>query len=172
MIAATTWSFVFLSTCLVEIPLPKEIFFLMIALQILGTVVFFQLVKWLKKRLFAKFSKAIEELYLFSSFLEIGLPLNEILLRTGVLEGGLSSQKIFENLYERVKKLIARLKELGLSPREEMQEIICETWHLQEQNFHKFTRLIQILKFTVLVFFFLPAYFLYLYAIFKFFMEQ
>ena len=71
-----------------------------------------------------------------------------------------------------MKKLISRLKETGLSPRDEAREIIFEIWHLQEENFAKFTRIVQVLKFTTLVFFFLPAYFLYLYSIFKFFMDQ
>ncbi|MDO9183669.1 MAG: hypothetical protein Q7U04_14745, partial [Bacteriovorax sp.] len=128
--------------------------------------------KIIKNKNFFKFSKAIEELYLFSTLLEIGLPLNDILLRSGILQGNLVSFKIFENLSERLKKLISRLKETGLSPRDETQEIIREIWHLQEENFHKFTKIVQVLKFSVLVFFFLPAYFLFLYSIFQFFMEQ
>lgn len=172
VIAATTWSFVFLSSSIVQIPLPQSILFFMLALQLSGVAVFFLLVKKLKSKTFTKFSKAIEELYLFSSFIEVGLPLNEILLRSGILQGNLVNFKIFENLGERIKKLVARLKETGLSPRDEAQEIICQIWHLQEDNFQKFTKIAQLLKFSVLVFFFLPAYFLYLYSIFKFFMEQ
>ncbi|MBC7537278.1 MAG: hypothetical protein H7281_00535 [Bacteriovorax sp.] len=172
VIAATTWSFVFLSSSIVQIPLPRFTLFVMIGLQLSGIAVFFQLVKKVKSRTFTKFSKAIEELYLFTSLLEIGLPLNEILQRSGILQGNLVSFKIFENLSDRMKKLVARLKETGLSPRDEAQEIIREIWHLQEENFQKFTKIVQVLKFSVLAFFFLPAYFLYLYSIFKFFMEQ
>jgi hypothetical protein len=104
--------------------------------------------------------------------MDIGLNLNEILLRSGILQGNLVSFKIFENLSDRVKKLIARLKETGLSPKDETQEIIREIWHLQETNFRKFTKKVQVLKFVILAFFFLPAYFLYLYSIFQFFMDQ
>lgn len=172
VIGATTWSFVFLSSSIVQIPLSKSIIFFMLILQLGGIVVFLQLVKKVKSKIFTKFSKAIEELYLFSSLLDVGMPLNEILLRSGILQGNLVSFKIFENLSDRLKKLIARLKEIGLSPREETQEIIREIWHLQEENFQKFTKIVQVLKFSVLAFFFLPAYFLYLYSIFKFFMEQ
>lgn len=172
VIAATTWGFVFLSSSLVEIPLSKSIILFMIVLQLSGVAVFFQLVSRVKNKIFTRFSKAIEELYLFSTLLEVGLPINEILSRSGILQGNLANFKIFENLSERMKKLIARLKETGLSPRDEAQEIIFEIWHLQEENFQKFTKMVQVLKFSVLAFFFLPAYFLYLYSIFKFFMEQ
>lgn len=172
VIAVTTWSFVFLSSSLVHIPLSKSIVAFMVALQLSGLVVFFLLVKNVKNKTFSKFSKAIEELYLFSTLLEIGLPLNDILSRSGILQGSFVSFKLFENLSERMKKLIVRLKETGLSLRDEMQEIVRETWHLQDENFQKFTKIVQILKFSILAFFFLPAYFLYLYSIFKFFMEQ
>jgi hypothetical protein len=144
----------------------------MLGLQVSGIIIFFQLVKKVKAKTFLKFSKAIEELYLFSTLLEIGLPLNEILSRSGILQGNLVTFKVFENLSDRIKKLVARLKETGLSPRDETQEIIREIWHLQEENFQKFTKIVQVLKFSVLVFFFLPSYFLFLYSIFKFFMEQ
>ena len=172
VIAITTWSFVFLSSSLVLIPLPKILIISMLILQMSGGTLFFVLVKKYQLKIFTKFNKAIEELYLFSGLMDIGLNLNEVLLRSGILQGNLVSFKIFENLSDRVKKLIARLKETGLSPRDETQEIIREIWHLQETNFRKFTKKVQVLKFVILAFFFLPAYFIYLYSIFKFFMDQ
>jgi hypothetical protein len=172
VIAVTTWSFVLISSNIAQIPLFKNTIFLMSLLQIFGVIVFFQLVKLIKKRTFFKFSKAIEELYLFSGLLDIGLPLNEIISRSGILQGQLMEFKVFENLSRRIRVLISRLKETGLSPKDESLEIIREIWHLQEENFQKFTKIVQVLKFSILVFFFLPAYFLYLYSIFQFFMEQ
>ena len=172
VIAATTWSFVLISSNIAQIPLFKNTIFLMSLLQILGVIVFFQVVKLIKNKTFFKFSKAIEELYLFSGLLDIGLPLNEIISRSGILQGQLMEFKVFENLSRRIRVLISRLKETGLSPKDESLEIIREIWHLQEENFQKFTKIVQVLKFSILVFFFLPAYFLYLYSIFQFFMEQ
>lgn len=172
VIAATTWCFVFLSKSLVEITLDGATIFLMLTLQLLGAVLFFYLVGTLKTKAFTPFSKAIEELYLFSALLEVGLPLNEVLQRSAILQGSLMSHKNFEQLALRLKKLVARMRESGLSPKDEVQEIIREIWHLQEVHFLKFTKMVQGLKFSILAFFFLPAYFLYLHSIFKFFMEQ
>ena len=172
IIAVTTWSFVFLSSRLAQIPISWSIIFLMVVLQIGGVFVFFYLLNLIKKRIFLKFTRAIEELYLFSSLLDIGLPLNEILSRSGILYGSLAKYKSFEVISKRMNQLVSRLKESGLSPKQESQEIIREIWHLQEESFVKFTKIVQVLKFSILVFFFLPAYFLYLYSIFKFFMEQ
>lgn len=172
VIAATTWCFVFLSKSLVEITLDTATILLMLTLQLLGAVLFFYLVSILKTKVFTPFSKAIEELYLFSALLDVGLPLNEVLQRSAILQGSLTSHKNFEQLALRLKKLVARMRESGLSPKDEVQEIIREIWHLQEVHFLKFTKMVQGLKFSILAFFFLPAYFLYLHSIFKFFMEQ
>lgn len=172
VIAATTWSFVFLSKSLVDIPLDNLTTFLMFSLEIIGTTIFFYLISILKTKIFLPFSKATEELYLFSSLIEVGLPVNEVLQRSRIMQGNLVSHKNFKNLADRLKKLVSRMKETGLSPKEETQEIIREIWHLQEVHFVKFTKMVQVLKFSILAFFFLPAYFLYLHSIFKFFMEQ
>lgn len=172
MIAATTWSFVFLSKSLVQIPLDNSTVFLMIALELIGMGIFFYLVSLLKTKAFNPFSKAIEELYLFSALMEVGLSVNEVLQRSEVMQGSLVNHKNFYNLADRLKKLVSRMKDSGLSPKDEAQEIIRELWHLQEVYFGRFTRIVQVLKFSILAFFFLPAYFLYLHSIFKFFMEQ
>jgi hypothetical protein len=172
VIAATTWSFVFLSQSLVQIPVSKTLIFVMLTLQIGGVCLFLFAMKTIKFKTFFKFSKAIEELYLFSSLLEIGHSLNGILKKSGILEGALVKYQLFSPLSDRISLLISRLKETGLSPKDETQEIIRQIWQLQEQNFLKFTKILQVLKFSILAFFFLPAYFLYLYAIFTFFMEQ
>lgn len=172
VIGATTWSFVFLSKGLVSIPLDIFTVTLMLTLEGLGTLVFFYLMRRFKTKSFAPFCAAIEELYLFSALMDVGLPINEVLQRSGILKGSLSGHKFFLNLFTRLKMQIARMKDTGISPKEEVSEIIREIWHLQEVHFHKFTKMVQVLKFAVLAFFFLPAYFLYLFSIFKFFMEQ
>lgn len=172
VITATTWSFVFLSKSLVQIPLDKTITIVMISLELIGSLIFNKLISVLKNKVFAPFSKAIEELYLFSSLLAVGMSINEVLKTSGIMQGSFAAHKNFKNFDSRFKKLILRMKETGLSPIEETQEIIREIWHLQEVYFLKFTKMVQLLKFVILAFFFLPAYFLYLYSIFKFFMEQ
>jgi hypothetical protein len=172
VIALTTWCFVFLSKALVQIPLNGLTVILMISLELIGALVFFHLVSLFKTKTFSSFSQSIEELYLFSTLIEVGMPVNEVLQRSKVMQGSLVSHKNFHNLANRLKKLISRMKETVLSPKDETQEIIREIWNLQEVHFHKFTKMVQVLKFTILAFFFLPAYFLYLYSIFKFFMEQ
>jgi hypothetical protein len=172
VIAGTTWGFVLISGSLVQLSPPLTIVGVMILLEILGVFLFFRLLRKLKRKMFAPFSEAIKELYLFSTLIEVGLPLNEILERSQIINGSLVKEQAFFHEGIRTKKLIERLKTNGLSPLAEIQEIISSLWHLQEENFNKFTKKVQVLKFAILACFFLPAYFLYLYSIFQFFMEQ
>lgn len=172
VIALTTWSFVILSSSLVSIPLNMTILLCMVLFQTSGVLLFFYLLKYFKSKTFNKFNNAFQEIYLFSTLLDVGIALNEALDRSALLNGSFMTHKAFFNLSTRVKKLIERLKTTGLSPKDEVQEIIEALWQEQEETFLKFTKIVQVIKFGILAFFFLPAYFLYLYSIFKFFMEQ
>ncbi len=172
VIALTTWGFVFLSSYLIDIPPSKTILGFMMILEVLGVIVFFHLMKFLRKKTFAAMASALTELYLFTSLMNAGLSLNDVLKRSGLMEGTLMNSGKLETFATRTKKLIERMKVNGLSPMEEAQEILDGLWHFQDENFVKFTKKVQLLKFCILAFFFLPAYFLYLASIFQFFMEQ
>ncbi len=172
VISLTTWSFVFLSNRLVNVPLIKSVAVAMLVLQLFGAVLFFIALKKIKFHIFKHFEKVFLELYSLTIYLDVGLPLNECLERSQIMQGSLMNASGFSLFAIRVRALLERLKHSGISPKEELQEIIEGVWHLQSETFFKFTKLVQILKFTILAFFFLPAYFLYLYSIFQFFMEQ
>ncbi len=172
VIGMTTWSFVFLSAMLVDIPVSKVILFFMLLLQLSGASLFFTLLLRLKRRTFRDPSGALTELYLFTTLMSVGLSLNDVLKRSSILEGSLMNSPKLNSFAVRTKSLIGRMKETGLSPKEEAQEILDGLWHFQGEIFEKFTKKVQLLKFCILAFFFLPAYFLYLVSIFQFFMEQ
>lgn len=172
VIAATTWSFVFLSTQLVDLPVSKIILFFMVLLQMSGIALFFSLILKMKLHTFRDMSGSFTELYLFTTLLSVGVSLNDVLKRSNILDGSLMNTPKLNPFALRTKKLIDRMKETGLSPKEEAQEILDGLWHFQGEMFEKFTKKVQLLKFCILAFFFLPAYFLYLVSIFQFFMEQ
>lgn len=171
-ITVTTWGFILFSSSMAEIPLNPIHLFVICSLQILGVIVFNAFLTRIKKYLFNKFDQAIERLYLFVSLIEIGMPVGQILAESKVLEGDLMHNKVFSPCASRLVSLVKRWSENGLSPKIEATEIIKELWHLKEVCFERFLKHLDQLKFTVLAFFFLPAYFFYLYSIFQFFMEQ
>ena len=172
IITMTTWSFIFFSSNMADLPLNINHLIVIFTIQIIGVFVFNLTLKKLKNHTFNKFSKAIERLYLFVSLVEIGMPMSQTLSESQVLEGELMKEKLFSPCASRLVTLVNRWKENGISPKTEAAEIIHELWHLKEVNFERFLKHLDALKFIILAFFFLPAYFFFLYSIFQFFMEQ
>jgi hypothetical protein len=172
IITLTTWCFIFFSSAMVDLPLKFSVLMTILIIQITGILIFNLALKKLKNFTFYKFSEAIEKLYLFVSLVEIGMPVSQTLAESRVLEGGLMKNKVFSPCASRLVTLVNRWKESGISPKLEGAEIIRELWHLKEVSFERFLKHLDALKFITLVFFFLPAYFFYLYSIFQFFMDQ
>lgn len=171
VITMTTWGFIFFSSAMADLPLKFSDLMIILVLQILGILIFNLALRKLKKHIFNKFSEAIERLYLFVSLVEIGMPVGQTLAESRVLEGGLMNHKLFSPCASRLLTLVNRWKENGLSPKIEAQEIIKELWSLKENSFEQFNKGVDGLKFGVMAFFFLPAYFFYLYSIFEYFMK-
>jgi hypothetical protein len=144
----------------------------MVILQILGFIAFYFATSFMKKNKFIAFSSAFEELYLFRALVEVRLPIKVILSESKILSGSLVSSKVFNILSRRLTYSVERWKSSGVSPREESDELINEVWYLQEEQFLDFIKKLEVLKFVIMALLFLPAYFIYLAAIFKFFMEQ
>jgi hypothetical protein len=172
VITATTWSFILLSSTLADLPLDPFVLLIIFIVQIMAFIVFNACFCAFKKRIFLSFDEAIEKLYLFVSLAEIGLPINQVLEESKMLEGKFMTNKSFQSFAGRLTGLVGRWKESGFSPKVETGEIIREIWHSKEVSFERFLKHLDLLKFVILAFFFLPAYFFYLYSIFQFFMEQ
>lgn len=171
-IITTTWMFIFLSSTLAQLPLNFSILLIIGLFQAVGIVIFNVLLKKIKLLTFKKFDQAIERLYLFLCLSEVGLSITNTLSESQVLEGDLMKEKVFLPCASRLTTLVNRWSQSGISPKTETHEIIKELWHLKEVTFERFLKHLDLLKFIILAFFFLPAYFLYLYSIFQFFMEQ
>ena len=172
VIAFTTWGFIILSSSLAELPLTFSILMIIFMFQATGVFIFNVLLKKIKNQTFKKFNQAIERLYLFHALSEIGLSITQTLQESQVMQGDLVTHKVFSPCASRLLGLINRWSQNGMSPKSETQEIVAEVWHLKESAFTRFLKHLDLLKFIILAFFFLPAYFLYLYSIFQFFMEQ
>jgi hypothetical protein len=172
VITLTTWGFIFFSSRVASLPLAFSSIMIICLLQLMGVIIFNAFLKKIKNFIFYKFDQAIERLYLFVSLVEIGLPVSQILAESKVLEGELMKHKAFSPCASRLTSLVKRWSENGISPKIESGEIIKELWNLKEMSFERFLKYLDALKFSILAFFFLPAYFFYLYSIFQFFMEQ
>jgi len=172
VITLATWGFVFFSQQLVEIKLDITLGLLMVILQLLGFILLNVLTAKLKKSKFKAFTSAFSELYLFSSLIEVRLPMKTILAESQIMNGVLVSSSIFGSLAKRITSSVERWKTSGISPKAESEELIKEVWYAQEEEYQDFIKKLEVLKFIIMALLFLPAYFIYLAAIFKFFMEQ
>jgi hypothetical protein len=172
VIALATWGFVFFSQQLIQVHLETKLGLLMALLQLLGFTFLNVMTSVQKKKKFGPFSSAFEELYLFRSLVEVRLPIKVILAESKIMNGVLLTSKMFSSLSKRIAYSVERWRNSGISPKEESEELIKELWYSLEEQFLDFIKKIEILKFVTMALLFLPAYFLYLSAIFKFFMEQ
>ncbi len=168
----TTWGFIWLSSSLADLPLKLSDLLVISSLQGCAIFVFNFAIKKARLVMFHKFSEVMEGLYLFITMVEVGLPPNRVLADSKILSGDLVRYKDFSFCAERVKEHVMRWRENGVSPKTGIQEVVREVWHLQELSFEKFLKVADLIKFSVLALFFLPAYFYYLYSIFQFFIVQ
>ena len=172
IVVITTWSFIMLSSQLADLPLRGTNLVIIGIVQVTAFIAYNFSFLRLKTLGLSRYSQALEQLYFFNGMVEVGLPVNQVLNDSEVLVGALSKHKTFSHCFERLFNLVHRWKENGLSPKAETGEIIREIWHLKEIGYQRFLKHLEVLKFIILAFFFLPAYFFYLYSIFQFFMEQ
>lgn len=172
MTTMTTWSFILISSQMAELPLSPMNLFIIGLLQLAGIIFFNAAVRFLRFKMFNKFSDFIESFYLLMSLSEVGLSIGQVLHESKILEKEALSDSLFRSIAERLTGLVKRWKDNGISPKAELSELISELWHLKEEQFERFLKYLEILKFSTLAIFYLPAYFLYLYSIFQFFMEQ
>jgi hypothetical protein len=171
-VVLVTWFFIFVSKKMIEIPLSTSLAIIIIFLQLSGLISFYLSTKYLESYYFKSFNNVIKELIIFKSFLEISFPVNQALIVSNISNGEFSNDKSFENLYQFFTESITRLKMSGISPHNDLEIILNTIFDLQEEKMIKFQKQIAVFKFMHLALFFLMAYFIYLYAIFKFFIEQ
>lgn len=168
----TTWGFIWLSSSLADLPLNPTSLFFILCLQVLAIIVFNFSIKKTQTLMFNKFSKVMEGLYLFTSMSEVGISASRVLADSKVLDGDLMRYREFSFCAQRMKEHVQRWRENGVSPKAGVSEVVREVWHLQELCFEKFLKVADLIKFSVLALFFLPAYFFYLYSIFQYFVVQ
>lgn len=172
LITFTTWGFVFLTKSMIEIKLDFGITVIMLLLEIFGIITFLKLTAFIKKKCFEIYGTLLSDLYLFNSLFEVGISVNDLIAQSKLIKGEIVLDSKFKMIQTRFEKLISRLKETGISPKEEVYEILNDVWSAQEEEFIRFNKTLTAIKFLILAFFYLPSYFLFLYSLFKIFMEQ
>lgn len=168
----TTWFFIYLSQMLVEISVSATTYLIILLMHMFGLTAFYLVIKKWREHIFTPYQKAISEVLIFKSLLEIGVPVNQCLAKSDINIGTFSSHAKF--LDQRAAFLLSldQLVKNGRGMKEILQTIIEQIFSIKELDLIEFQKKMALSKFLHLAIIFLPAYFFYLYSIFKFFMEQ
>lgn len=172
VVVIITWGFIFISQQMIEFKVSYFSYLLIILLQFIGLFLFYFFSKILYKKMFFEFEAVYNELISVYSMIEVGLPLNHCIKNSKISEGTLSCSKSFEKHYDYLNECFDRLKNFGIGPLDDIKCIIGQIRFIQEERLIDFHKKLGLMKFMHLALFFLPAYFIYLASIFKFFMEQ
>lgn len=167
MISLATWVFIFFSSRLIDFSQSSFIYILVFCLQLLGFALFIFLSFKMRTLKFKRIDDDVFKVILFTSLLECGTPLNIALNESDIYQ-----LKSLNELLEYIKKFIERGRKTGIFQVEDIEEIRHSFWYQYKEKIIQFKKSLAFLKFLILTFIFLPAYFLYLTSIFQFFMEH
>jgi len=171
-IVFTTWFFIYLSQMLVEISISWTTYFIIILLHLIGLTSFYMVIKKWREFIFNPYQNAISELLIFKSLLEIGVPVNQSLVKSNINQGTFTSHAKFLEQNAFFAQSLDQLVKNGQGMKEQLQTIVEQIFEKKEIDLMEFQKKLALSKFLHLALIFLPAYFFYLFSIFKFFMEQ
>lgn len=171
-IVFTTWFFIYLSQMLVEIKISFHIYAIIFSMHFFGLSLFYFIINKWREHIFTPYQSAISELLIFKSLLEIGLPVNQSLSKSQINDGAFTNHSKFKDQREFFLQSLDQLIKNGRGMKEQMQSILEQIFEKKELDLVEFQKKMALSKFLHLALIFLPAYFFYLFSIFKFFMEQ
>ena len=164
-VAAITWIFIFVSKHVAFISAPAGAIFMVFVLHLMGLIAFHSLYQFHFQKCFAGFEEIFSCLYTCRSLLGVGLPLSQV-AKEADTESVLKKGDVrFDGIRDRLSGLLQRLQKNGAPVEAALCDAISETWFLQERAFEAFRRRLLVIKYIVLIVFFLMAYFVYLFSI-------
>ena len=170
LITFITWLFIYMSVLLVKAPLNYLFLFLIILLQLSGFIFYISFFKWWRHKLFAPLSHYFGSLYILRSLSEVGVAMRSCLAEAAIDQLLQRDVKLLKYVNKHLRQVVNDWQKKGSPIRQELAELVEELWFLQEQQFVAFNKRLVALKFSILICFFLSAYFLYLFSLFDLFM--
>jgi hypothetical protein len=160
MIILTTWSFVFISFQLAELRVTSTKLWMIFGLQLIGLLFYHFSTNYFKQLKFDFYQHYFNCLYHLQSLISIGASPTKALKAAKI--GQLFELEKLPIIDHRLEQALELWRESGAPIREELGEILDETWFNLEQSFDSFSNSILLIRFVAIVCFFLSAYFFYL----------
>ena len=119
------------------------------------------------KRIHLKwFERVARPLYSFDSLLKTGLSCGEMIKISCIGEALDVFEKKFPSHQIRLEGILRKWRERGIPLSSEWKLFLQEVWSLLEERCETYAKCLQVVKFLVLVLFFLSSYFVYLSSLF------
>ncbi|MFN8369477.1 MAG: hypothetical protein U0T83_02500 [Bacteriovoracaceae bacterium] len=132
--------------------------------QLIGITLYWYLLMIYKNNFMGRYYQVLDKLYQFSSLYSAGIPLSRLVSETQMFKI-LAEERDHEMvaLKLKIENLVNEVRHKGVSISVELREAIEEVWFLLELRYEKFVELMQVLKMTILLLFFVSTYFLLVY---------
>jgi hypothetical protein len=159
-IVLMSWLFIVLGTTWVEIPFPLKY-------RGLGMILFYFGIRQLKKKYLSALGAYWRSLICLRSLAETALSRSEVvrLSQLKTLDGYVGLE--WQDFKIKVQHLGQWMLSSGQSPVKEIGYLMDELRFLEKHQIQKFQKMSHVLKFGILIVFFIPAYFAFLFIIFS-----
>ncbi|OFZ72010.1 MAG: hypothetical protein A2451_10650 [Bdellovibrionales bacterium RIFOXYC2_FULL_39_8] len=173
-ISLITWFFVYMVGQSVEVKLSMLSKIFMLAMQLSGALFFALFYQRLQQLTFAPFWKFFNTIFIFQSLIGVGLSQKEIIhhAESSALTEDQRQRKFLSYLVLRLESLIFNWQRSGQPIGTELAEIQEELWFNVGQESIQFLKKLNIIKFLVVVLFYLSTYFFYLANLFSAFLIE
>ncbi len=156
-----TWVFAYFSSWILEVKISIFIISLILGFQFLGLIIFHFSIIYFEKKIFSLLFSMNHKLIRFESLLNAHLSVQEILEKSEISHMDQELMNVeMASLWGVVLRLVRKWKNYGECIIMEVIEVRSEISFKFEQKFETFLDKVKLLKFLVLVIFFLTPYFI------------
>ncbi|MFY7992864.1 MAG: hypothetical protein ACOVP4_06210 [Bacteriovoracaceae bacterium] len=167
LIVVMSWLFIILGTMWVEIKFPLKYKIMIGFWQALGMMSFFFGIRQLKTRYLSALGAFWKSLICLRSLAETALPRSEVVRLSQIKSLDQYSNHEWNDFKHKVQHLGQWMLSSGQSPVKEIGYLMEELRFLEKHQMAQFQKMSHALKFAILVIFFIPAYFAFLFIIFS-----
>jgi len=157
LIFLISWFFKYFASKALSTSFKFSIFAFM--LQILGPLVFFLLFTYLKRQIFNPFRPYFAAYYNLWALMKVGGPTGEILGKSRILNLNPSKEPL-KTFHQKIKSPLKAWEQKGIPIDPLIELLIEELWEAYDQEFQRFHKILKVLSFLILAFFYLGAYFM------------
>lgn len=166
IVVMITWLFIYALKFIIDYQVTLSILYKVTLLQLLGGIFYFVGFVVSYQKVMGGFDQAFYSVYTMRSLLQAGLPLSMVLNRSQMHDfmnsatNSISNAKSFGHISKRLEYLTSHGLKQGAEILAPLNEIIDDLWVLHKNCFQHFNKLLLLIKFILLVMFFVPAYLL------------